>query len=39
MALLAHAGATFEIGGYGQLLTRKPPPGDLNPSAAAPPRP
>jgi maleate isomerase len=37
-ALLAHADATFEVSGYGQLFTRKPPV-DLNPSTAAPPRP
>jgi maleate isomerase len=30
-ALLAHAGATFEVSGFGQLFTRKPPPGELNP--------
>jgi len=28
--LLAHAGATFQVTGYGQLFARKPSPDDLH---------
>lgn len=36
--LLAYAGATFEVSGYGQLFTRKPPPDDLHATAHRKPR-
>jgi maleate isomerase len=33
--LLAHAGATFEVGGYGQLFGHKPPVADTGPESTS----
>jgi maleate isomerase len=33
--LLAHAGATFEVGGYGQLFVHKPPVADTGPESTS----